>query len=65
MVSRRTGRRRIVIVGLKPELAPAHAYGTGGWMERVFFGLGAITPLGGLAFIVGWFALARASWTTP
>ncbi len=24
--------------------------------------LGAITPLGGLAFIAGWFAFARASW---
>ena len=25
--------------------------------------LGAITPLGGLAFILGWLALAWAAWT--
>nr|NIR28667.1 DUF423 domain-containing protein [Gammaproteobacteria bacterium]NIR82326.1 DUF423 domain-containing protein [Gammaproteobacteria bacterium]NIV76464.1 DUF423 domain-containing protein [Gammaproteobacteria bacterium] len=25
-------------------------------------GLGAITPLGGLAFILGWLALALAAW---
>jgi uncharacterized membrane protein YgdD (TMEM256/DUF423 family) len=27
-------------------------------------GLGAITPLGGLAFIIGWVALGRALWRT-
>ena len=27
--------------------------------------LGAITPLGGLAFIAGWFLLARAAWRRP
>ena len=26
-------------------------------------GWGAVTPLGGVAFIAGWLALARASWT--
>lgn len=26
--------------------------------------LGAITPIGGVAFILGWFALAPAAWTT-
>jgi uncharacterized membrane protein YgdD (TMEM256/DUF423 family) len=26
-------------------------------------GLGAITPIGGVAFILGWLLLARAAWT--
>jgi uncharacterized membrane protein YgdD (TMEM256/DUF423 family) len=27
--------------------------------------LGAVTPLGGVAFIAGWLALAAAAWTAP
>ena len=27
--------------------------------------LGAVTPLGGLSFLVGWLALARAGWRLP
>jgi uncharacterized membrane protein YgdD (TMEM256/DUF423 family) len=27
--------------------------------------LGAVTPFGGVAFLVGWCALAKAGWSTP
>jgi len=44
----------IVIVGATPERARSHAAPAGGWMERLFFGLGAISA--GLAVALGAFA---------
>jgi uncharacterized membrane protein YgdD (TMEM256/DUF423 family) len=52
----------IILAGLVAGFGTIRGAQTAGWMFQAGIGLGAVTPLGGLAFLAGWLWLGWVAW---